>query len=119
MPRTSSSRLCLAAALVLSLVLPIRADARIVFDPTNSAENLLQAARALEQIHNQISSLQNEARMLESMAKELAPLDDSSLDGLTNALQRIETLIQQAEGISFDVQETTRALERYYKVETD
>jgi len=40
----------------------------IVFDPSNYAENVLQAARALEQINNQIQSLQNEAQMLINQA---------------------------------------------------
>jgi hypothetical protein len=47
-----------------------RAAAMPVFDTTNYAQNLLQAARALEQINNQISSLQNEAAMLRNMGKQ-------------------------------------------------
>ena len=42
-----------------------------VFDGTNYAQNLLQAARALNQINNQIKSLQNEASMLQNMANNL------------------------------------------------
>jgi P-type conjugative transfer protein TrbJ len=34
----------------------------IVFDPTNYVQNVLTAARSLQQINNQITSLQNEAR---------------------------------------------------------
>lgn len=41
----------------------------IVFDPSNYAENIVQAARALEQINNQIASLQNEAQMLINQAR--------------------------------------------------
>jgi len=36
----------------------------IVYDPRNHAENILSAARALEQINNQIQQLQNDAQML-------------------------------------------------------
>jgi P-type conjugative transfer protein TrbJ len=115
MRRLTSPALGLAAALALSFLQVTAAEARIVFDPQNYAENLLQASRALEQIHNQIESLQNEARMLENMAKELTPLDDSSLQALTSALQGIETLIRQAEGISFDARQTREAIDRYYK----
>jgi type IV secretion system protein TrbJ len=115
MPRLTPSAFCLAATLALSLVQPIPADARIVFDPQNFAQNLLQAAHSLEQIRNQIQSLQNEARMLETMAKELTPLDDSSLATLTRTLQGIEILIRQAEGISFEARETRDAVNRYYK----
>ena len=119
MCRPIAAPLCLAAVLALSAFLQLPADARIVFDPQNYAQNLLQASRALEQIHNQIESLQNEARMLENMAKELAPLDDSSLGALTQSLQRIESLVRQAEGISFEATETRAALERYYKASAD
>lgn len=110
-------RMPIAAAL-LSLGLALGAadpvEARIVFDPQNYAENLLQATRALEQIKNQIASLQNEARMLENMAKELTPLGHSSLDALIAALRRIDALMRQAEGISFEIGATRQALERYY-----
>ena len=51
----------------------------IVFDPSNYAENIVQAARALEQINNQIASLQNEAQMLINQARNLASLPYSSL----------------------------------------
>ncbi|MCP3055733.1 P-type conjugative transfer protein TrbJ, partial [Aurantimonas sp. LRZ36] len=67
--KTSNSRTraaSFAAALfaapvaVLPMVLaPPASAAWIVYDPTNYAQNVLQAARALEQINNQITSLQN------------------------------------------------------------
>ena len=50
-----------------------------VFDSTNYVQNVLQAARALEQINNQIRALQNQAVMLENMARNLTSLDHSSL----------------------------------------
>ncbi|MBY0333727.1 MAG: DUF4141 domain-containing protein, partial [Acetobacteraceae bacterium] len=42
-----------------------------VFDPWNYAQNILSAARALDQINNQIASLQNEAQMLINQARNL------------------------------------------------
>ena len=41
----------------------------IVFDPNNYAQNVLTAARELQQINNQITSLQNQAQMLINQAK--------------------------------------------------
>ena len=105
------------AAASITVVLP--ASARIVFDPTNYAQNLLQAARALEQIQNQVKSLQNEAQMLTDMALNLRQLDVSSLSEITSALQRIDSLMAQAEGIAFDVQETTIVLQRQFPKEYD
>ena len=46
----------------------------LVFDPTNYSQNVLTAARALEQVNNQIQSLENEAKMLTNQAKNLASL---------------------------------------------
>lgn len=81
---------------------PARAQL-MVFDPSNYAQNVLTAARALEQINNQIRSLQNEAAMLENMAKHLQRLDFSSLGQMTGALHQIDGLMSQAEGLSFDL----------------
>lgn len=105
------------AAASITTVLP--ASARIVFDPTNYAQNLLQAARALEQIQNQVQSLQNEAQMLTHMALNLKPLDVTSLGDITSALRRIDNLMAQAEGVAFDVQETTVVLQRQFPKEYD
>jgi len=46
----------------------------VVFDPNNYAQNVLTAARALQQINNQIVSLQNQAQMLINQARNLATL---------------------------------------------
>src|SRR5258708_4507298 len=50
--------LCLAM-----LSVPARADL-IVFDPTNFSQNVLTAARELQQVNNEIQSLENQATML-------------------------------------------------------
>jgi type IV secretion system protein TrbJ len=104
-------------AMTVALGASAPASARIVFDPTNYAQNLLQAARALEQIQNQVKSLQNEAQMLTNMALNLKQLDVTSLGDITAALRRIDGLMGQAEGIAFDVQETTVQLQRQFPKE--
>jgi type IV secretion system protein TrbJ len=95
------------------------ASAMTVFDPKNFAQNLLQAARALEQVQNQVKSLQNETQMLTKMALNLKQLDVTSLGEITSALRRIDTLMSRAEGIAFDVQETTVVLQRQFPKEYD
>ncbi|MEQ1756529.1 MAG: P-type conjugative transfer protein TrbJ [Micropepsaceae bacterium] len=90
------------------------ADAIIVFDPSNFGENVLQAARALEQINNQIKSLQNEVRMLEDMAKHLEKLNFSSLPVIEAALKDINQLMAKAKGIAFDVKATETAFSRLF-----
>jgi conjugal transfer/entry exclusion protein len=81
----------------------------IVYDPTNYAQNVLTAAaRTLEQINNQITSLQNEAQMLINQARNLASLPYSSLQQLQQNVQRTQQLLGQAQNIAFDVQRSTR-----------
>ncbi|NUQ18681.1 MAG: P-type conjugative transfer protein TrbJ [Sphingomonas sp.] len=88
------------------VVLPLQpaAAALPVFDVTNYSQNLLQAARALEQINNQVKSLQNEASMLQNMAKNLQTIDFPQLQKITSAMQRIDQLMEQAQAIDFKVQ---------------
>ena len=82
---------------------PATAAGMPVFDATNYAQNLLQAARALDQINNQVKSLQNEASMLQGMAKNLETLDFPQLQKITSAMQRIDRLMGEAQAIDFKV----------------
>ncbi len=91
----------------------------VVFDPRNYTQNILTAARTLTQINNQIASLQNEATMLTNMAKHLQRLDFSSLQQITRSMQRIDTLMMQAEGIAFDVESTDTALRTQFPADFD
>jgi P-type conjugative transfer protein TrbJ len=86
----------------------------IVFDPSNYAENILQAARALEQINNQIQSLQNEAQMLINQARNLASLPYSSIQALQQSVQRTQQLLGQAQRIAFDVQHIDQIFSQQY-----
>lgn len=88
-----------------SLALPVApAAAQMpVIDTTNYAQNLLQAARALEQINNQVKSLQNEASMLENMGRNLKTVSFPQLQRITSAMSRIDQLMGQAQGIQFKV----------------
>ena len=103
--RLVSARL-LAAVLVATapaalLVAPAAASAIPVFDPANYAQNVLQAARTLEQINNQVRQLQNEATMIQNQAKNLEHLDFSGLGQITTSLQRITQLMGQAQTIGY------------------
>ena len=74
-----------------------------VFDPSNYTQNLLTAARTLQQINNQIQSLQNEAQMLINQGKNLTHIDFPQLQQLQQRLQQIDRLMGQAQGIDFRV----------------
>ena len=92
------------ASLVVGLaVSSTPAQAIVVFDPSNYSQNLLTAARTLQQINNQIQSLQNEANMLVNQAKNLTRIDFPELQALTQTLQQVDRLMGQAQGIQFRV----------------
>ena len=74
-----------------------------VFDPGNYSQNILTAARTLQQINNQIQSLQNEANMLINQGKNLTRIDFPELQALTQTLQQVDRLMGQAQGIQFQV----------------
>jgi P-type conjugative transfer protein TrbJ len=115
------SRAALFAATILSMpvafspvfVTPAAAQ-WVVYDPTNYVQNVLSAARALEQINNQIQSLQNEAQMLINQARNLASLPYSSLQQLQQSVQRTQALLGQAQRIAFDVQQIDQAFQSQY-----
>jgi P-type conjugative transfer protein TrbJ len=81
------------------------ASAFIVFDPTNYSQNLLQAARALQQIQNQITSLQNEAQMLINQAKNLASLPTSLLGQIEGNFSQMKALLGEANKLAYSVQD--------------
>jgi P-type conjugative transfer protein TrbJ len=94
--------LALAASIAIASV-PASAAGMAVFDTANYAQNLLQAARTLDQINNQVKSLQNEASMLSGMARNLEKLDFPQLRQITQAMERIDRLMGEAQSIGFKV----------------
>jgi type IV secretion system protein TrbJ len=86
----------------------------IVFDPTNYSQNVLTAARALEQVNNQIQSLENEAKMLANQAKNLASLPYSSLTQLQQSISQTEQLLSEAQRISHSVSAIDQAFRQNY-----
>ena len=105
----------LAVPLALSPVLSTPAAAQwIVYDPTNYAQNVLTAARTLQQVNQQITQLQNEAQMLINQARNLASLPHSSLQQIQQSVQRTQQLLSQAQGIALNVQQIDRAFQTTY-----
>ncbi|MEO6216345.1 MAG: P-type conjugative transfer protein TrbJ [Sphingomonas sp.] len=87
----------------------------IVYDPTNYAQNVLTAARALQQVNNQIQQLQNQATSLINQAKNLATLPFSSLAQLQAQVQRTQQLLSSAQKIAYDVQSIDQAFKTKYQ----
>jgi P-type conjugative transfer protein TrbJ len=86
-----------------------------VFDPTNYAQNLLTATRALQQINNQITALQNQAQSLVNEARNLATLPYSALEGLQTQLQQTRALVDQAKGLALRVTDIEAAFKAAYR----
>jgi P-type conjugative transfer protein TrbJ len=94
----------LTAAMVASIGVAITpAQAITVFDPRNYSQNLLTAARTLQQINNQIRSLQNQAQSLINQAKNLSTISFPEIQAITQTLLQIDQLMGQAQGIQFRI----------------
>ncbi|WP_306891058.1 P-type conjugative transfer protein TrbJ [Ancylobacter amanitiformis] len=117
-PAQACRAACLALGLTASVVsTPLITPAAaldIVHDPWNYTQNILAAARALEQINHQITSLQNEAQMLINQARNLASLPHSSLQQIQQSVQRTQQLLGQAQSLAFDVSEIDQAFQQRY-----
>jgi len=108
----------LAGASLASLAAVSPAAAQIggiVHDPRNYAQNILTAARTLEQINNQIRQLQNQSTSLLNEAKNLASLPTSTLQELQGQVEQTRQLLSQAQRIAFDVKDVQAAFEGRYK----
>src|SRR5260221_5227024 len=96
-----------------SVCAPARAE-MVVYDPSNYAQNVLQAARALQQINNQITSLQNQTQTLLNQARNLTSLPVSSLQAIEQSITRTQQLLNQAQRIAYDINRIDQAFGRSY-----
>ena len=103
-----------AAAFSITLAAAPSSAQVIVFDPNNYSQNVLTAARELQQINNQITSLQNQAQSLINQARNLANLPYSSLQQIQQSIQRTQQLLNQAQRIAYDVQQIDHAFSTTY-----
>jgi P-type conjugative transfer protein TrbJ len=103
-----------AATLTLALIaVPARAQ-WVVFDPTNYAQNVLTAARELQQVNNEIQGLENQATMLINQARNLASLPYSSLTSLQQSITQTQQLLTQAQRIAYSVSSIDQAFTQTY-----
>ena len=116
--RRSIRKALLASAAVTLVAFAVPAQAQffggIVFDPTNFSQNLLTAARELQQVNNEIQSLQNQATSLVNQARNLASLPYSSLAELDQSIAQTEALLTQAQRIAYDVNAINQAFSQNY-----
>jgi len=109
------ARLIGGIALAAAVLAATPASAIIVYDPSNYAQNVLTAARTLEQINNQIRQLQNQATSLLNEAKNLQSLPLTVLEPLQQQIRQTQQLIQQAQRMAYDVQDIETKFAAQYK----
>jgi P-type conjugative transfer protein TrbJ len=110
-------RAALAAGVAVLTLATASGPARaqwIVYDPTNFSQNVLTAARELQQVNQNIQSLENQATMLINQGKNLASLPYSSLAQLEASIQRTEQLLMQAQNIAYSVTTIDQAFTQVY-----
>jgi len=112
MKKSALRRALMATALTTSLagsmMLAVPAQAQfggIVYDPSNYAQNVLTAARSLEQINNQIRQIENQATSLINQAKNLASLPVSTLGTLQAQVNQTRQLLAQPQHTASNVQD--------------
>jgi len=99
---------------VLAICAPGAAAQLTVFDPLNYQENLLSAARALEQINNQVRQLQNQAQIILRMDQNLLRLGSTISPVLQRTLADIQTQLRTGEGIALRLQATQSGYEQLF-----
>lgn len=109
----------LAAALAVATGLGCEAPGTaqfggIVFDPSNYAQNVLTAARSLEQVNNQIRQIENQAQSLVNQAKNLASLPVSTLSTLQQQIGQTRQLLAAAQRIAYNVEDIQGAFAQRY-----
>ncbi|MEZ6029303.1 MAG: P-type conjugative transfer protein TrbJ [Hyphomonadaceae bacterium] len=105
----------LLASSVIAPFIAAPAQAQLtVFDPTNLVQNALNAARALEQVRNQVTQITNQIRQLENDARNLTTLGRTFAPDIIGKLGELDALINEARGLALQVNDTRAALEDLY-----
>lgn len=104
--------LCLTASLALT---PPFARAQFaVIDAANLVQNVLTAARSLEEINNQIMQIQQFVQMLQNEARNLTSLPFSIVQQLDQSVSQITSLMGQAQGILYNIQNVQSQFQSFY-----
>jgi type IV secretion system protein VirB10 len=101
------TRLCIRLLLTVTALASAAGPAMgqtVVYDPSNYSQNVLQAARALQQINNQVTILQNQTQMLLNQARNLASLPYSAAQPIDQSVARTQKTAPagQTEAAPFD-----------------
>ena len=85
-----------------------------VFDASNLVQNTLTAARSLNEVNNQVMQLEHEVTMLQNEARNLTTLPFNIVSQLQATLSSTTQLINQAQGIAFQLQQAQALFNQFY-----
>lgn len=116
--KTNKYVIAAALAATMTAAMPMQpAQAQfggIVYDPRNHAQNIMTAARTLQQINNQVRQLANEAQSLLNEAQNLASLPTSVAKELQDSLGEVDGLLREAQGLAYSVSEIDSEYRRLF-----
>src|SRR5262249_56112012 len=94
---------------------PIRLYAQmLVYDPSNYAQNVLTAARSLQQLNVQLTMLTNQVKILENQALHLLKLPYSSLQSIELSLRQTQTLLNETQRLAYNISQIVHTSHRPY-----
>src|SRR5215467_4615203 len=113
--RPSSWVVALNLTVVAFALTPIRLYAQmVVYDPSNYVQNVLTAARSLQQLNTQLTMLTNQVKMLENQALHLLKLPYSSLQSIELSLRQTQTLLNEAQRLAYNISQIDQTFQRLY-----
>lgn len=114
-PKCQQNIVGLALITLLAVAAPISSRADIpVIDVSNLTQNVLTAARTLEEVNNQVTQLQQGISMLENQARNLTSLPFSVLSQLQSSMGQINQLMGQAQSLAYTVQQVQQQFRALY-----
>lgn len=111
---TSLVRALLGVAAISPLAAQPAQAQMAVIDPSNLIQNALNAARALQQINNQVTQITNQIRQLENDARNLTRLGETFAPDIMVKLREMDALLNEARGLALRVSETRASLSSLY-----
>jgi P-type conjugative transfer protein TrbJ len=99
---------------VMATLLPRAAAQLTVFDAANYQQNLLTAARALQQINNQVRQLEAQMQVLQRMDQNLHQLEPTLAPDLQRTLSDIASQLRAGEGIALRLAASQNAYEQLF-----
>jgi type IV secretion system protein TrbJ len=114
-PSSFNRVVALNLTVVAFALTPIRLYAQmVVYDPSNYAQNVLTAARSLQQLNTQLTMLANQVKMLENQALHLLKLPYSSLQGIELSLRQTQTLLNETQRLAYNTSQIDQTFQRLY-----